>query len=89
MVGYCDGMNVTTFVGETTGTLTTEPRGDRDFYWDTVFCPDDGSSKTYAEIVGTDRAGLLTKLQISQSMRALKSFLEFRLLNDAKLFPAY
>jgi XTP/dITP diphosphohydrolase len=89
VVGYCDGMNVTTFVGETTGVLSTTPRGDRDFYWDTVFCPDGGGGKTYAEIVGLDRSGLLAKLQMSQSMRALQAFLEFRLANDAKLFPAY
>jgi XTP/dITP diphosphohydrolase len=89
VVGYCDGMNVTTFVGETAGVLAATPRGDRDFYWDTVFCPDGGGGKTYAEIVGVDRAGLLTKLKISQSMRALQTFLEFRLSNDAKLFPAY
>jgi XTP/dITP diphosphohydrolase len=89
VVGYCDGMNVTTFVGETKGVLSSVPKGDRAFYWDTVFCPDGGGSKTYAEIVGADRSGLLQKLRISQSMRALKSFLEFRLLNEARLFPAY
>jgi XTP/dITP diphosphohydrolase len=89
VVGYCDGMNVETFVGETTGLLSAVPRGDRAFYWDTVFSPDGASGKTYAEIVQTDGSGLLAKLQISQSMRALKKFLEFRLANDAKLFPAY
>ncbi|MEH2586258.1 non-canonical purine NTP pyrophosphatase [Bradyrhizobium sp. AZCC 1721] len=31
VVGYCDGMNVSTFVGETTGVLAATPRGDRDF----------------------------------------------------------
>jgi XTP/dITP diphosphohydrolase len=89
VVGYCDGMNVETFVGETPGILCAVPRGDRAFYWDTVFCPDGGSGKTYAEIVGADRSGLLAKLRISQSMRALVKFLEFRLSNEAKLFPAY
>jgi XTP/dITP diphosphohydrolase len=89
VVGYCDGMNVEIFVGDTPGALCTVPRGDRAFYWDTVFCPDGGGGKTYAEIVGADRSGLLAKLSISQSMRALTRFLEFRLSNDAKLFPAY
>lgn len=89
VVGYCDGMNVGTFVGETPGILCAAPRGDRAFYWDTVFCPDGGSGKTYAEIVGADRSGLLAKLRIFQSMRALVKFLEFRLYNEAKLFPAY
>ena len=89
VVGYCDGMNVETFVGETSGVLCALPRGERTFYWDPVFCPDGAGGKTYAEIVGADRSGLLAKLQISQSMRALTKFLEYRLLNDAKLFPAY
>jgi inosine/xanthosine triphosphate pyrophosphatase family protein len=89
VVGYCDGMNVKTFVGETRGTLSSAPRGDRAFYWDTIFCPDGGGGKTYAEMVGNDKAGLLSKLLISQSMRALKQFLEYRLVNNAELFPAY
>ena len=89
IVGYCDGMNIETFVGETKGVLCDVPRGDRMFYWDTVFCPDGAGGSTYAEMVKTDRSGLLAKLQISQSMHALRKFLEFRLLNDAKLFPAY
>jgi XTP/dITP diphosphohydrolase len=89
IVGYCDGMNVKTFVGETKGTLSSTARGNRDFYWDTIFCPDGGAGKTYAEMVGADKAGLLSKLQISQSIRALKKFLEYRLANDPELFPAY
>jgi XTP/dITP diphosphohydrolase len=52
------------------------PRGDRAFYWDTVFCPDGVGGKTYAEIVGADRSGLLAKLRISQSMCALTRFLD-------------
>lgn len=89
VVGYCDGMNVQTFAGETRGSLCSAPRGDRTFYWDTVFCPDEGGGQTYAEIVGTDRSGLSSKLKISQSMRALKKFLEYRLVNQAELFPTY
>jgi inosine/xanthosine triphosphate pyrophosphatase family protein len=89
VVGYCDGMNIKIFVGETRGVLSAAPRGDREFYWDTVFCPDGENGKTYAEIVGADRAGLLTKLKISQSMSALKQFFEYRLTNEANLFPAY
>lgn len=89
VVGYCDGMSINTFVGETKGALCGAPRGERAFYWDTVFVPDEGSGKTYAEMVGGDKSGLLSKLMISQSMRALKKFLEFRLQNDAELFPTY
>jgi inosine/xanthosine triphosphate pyrophosphatase family protein len=89
IIGYCDGLNIKTFVGETKGVLCSVPRGMRDFYWDPVFCPDEGLGQTYAEIVKDDRSGLLEKLKISQSMRALKKFLEYRLNNQASLFPTY
>jgi inosine/xanthosine triphosphate pyrophosphatase family protein len=89
VVGYCDGMNVNTFVGETKGSLSSNPRGDRDFYWDTVFCPDEAGGITYAELAGRGRAGLLKKLEISQSVRAMKLFMEYRLKNQAELFPTY
>ncbi len=89
VVGYCDGMNVNTFVGETKGSLSATPRGDRHFYWDTVFCPDEAGGVTYAELAGGGRAGLLKKLEISQSMRAMKLFMEYRLTTQAELFPAY
>jgi len=87
VVGYCDGLNLRTFVGETKGTLTAAPKGSRAFYWDTVFCPDGGGNRTYAEIVGNDKNGLLDKLRISQSIKALMAFMEYRLANEPALFP--
>src|SRR5215208_6017622 len=54
VVGYCDGLRIGTFVGETVGTLAPAPRGERHFYCDTVFCPADGDGRTYAEIASTD-----------------------------------
>jgi XTP/dITP diphosphohydrolase len=89
VVGYCDGMNVSTFVGETRGILSGTPRGDRHFYWDTVFCPDEAGGVTYAELSAGGGVGLQKKLEISQSMRAMKKFMEYRLKNQADLFPAY
>jgi XTP/dITP diphosphohydrolase len=89
IVGYCDGLNIETFIGETKGVLSSVPRGNREFYWDPVFCPEEGNGKTYAEIVKDDRSGLLEKLKISQSMRALKKFFEYRLNTQASLFPTY
>jgi non-canonical purine NTP pyrophosphatase (RdgB/HAM1 family) len=85
VVGYCDGMNIWTFVGETKGTLSPEPRGKRAFYWDTVFCPEGFGNKTYAEIV--DEGGLEKKLQVSQSIKAMKKFMQHRLDNAPALFP--
>jgi inosine/xanthosine triphosphate pyrophosphatase family protein len=37
VIGYCDGMNIETFVGETKGSLSKIPKGSRAFYWDTIF----------------------------------------------------
>ena len=82
VVAYCDGMSVTTFVGETQGQLAKTPKGDRKFYWDTVFEPDDASGmskgKTYAEIVSDPALGLSYKVkELSQSTKAMLGFLEF------------
>ena len=83
VIAYCDGLSVETFLGETTGRISSEPRGEREFYWDTVFVPDDPSGKavdlTYAEIVSTQGLGLEYKVEhLSQSSIAMKKFLEFR-----------
>lgn len=80
-VAYCDGKSVTTFTAETRGVIADSPRGDREFYWDTVFIPDDPSGAmeglTYAEIVMTH--GLEEKMRLSQSGDALRAFMEYRL----------
>jgi inosine/xanthosine triphosphate pyrophosphatase family protein len=80
-------MSIETFIGETRGSLAKTPRGTRPFYWDTIFCPDGFADRTYAEIVGDDRKGLLDKLKVSQSIKALKKFMRHRLKNDPMLFP--
>lgn len=82
VIAYCDGKSVRTFVGETKGTLADKPRGNRKFYWDTVFIPDDPTGaikgKTYAEIVEDKKLGLKYKLKhFSQSSKAMRKFLEF------------
>jgi inosine/xanthosine triphosphate pyrophosphatase family protein len=87
VVGYCDGLNVNTFVGETKGRLSQTPKGARQFYWDTIFCPDGFGDKTYAEIVKDDRSGLGDKLVISQSVQALKKFVQYRMNSEPSLFP--
>ena len=87
VIGYCDGMNIKTFVGDTKGSLAATARGARAFYWDTVFCPDGFDGRTYAEIVGADDGGLIKKLEVSQSIKALKKFMAYRLENVPALFP--
>lgn len=82
VVAYCDGKGVRTFVGETQGRLADSVRGNREFYWDTVFEPSDATGaangKTYAEIVDDPSLGLEYKvLRLSQSTRAMLNLLEY------------
>ena len=92
VVAYCDGMSVKTFIGETSGQLADKPQGSRDFYWDTVFVPDDpggkAASKTYAEIVEDPKLGLAYKVEhLSQSSKAMRAFLDYiRTAPPAKLW---
>jgi inosine/xanthosine triphosphate pyrophosphatase family protein len=86
VIGYCDGKRVHTFTGETTGKLASSPRGSRQFYWDTVFMPDnaDGSegSETYSEIVADVGRGLPYKMQhLSQSAKAMRSLIAYIQMN--------
>lgn len=71
VIGYCDGMSVQTFVGDTEGVIADKPRGKREFYWDTIFCPDGFNGSTYAEIAEAEE-GLRTKVSASQSMKAIR-----------------
>ncbi|MFT4048638.1 MAG: non-canonical purine NTP pyrophosphatase [Solirubrobacterales bacterium] len=94
VVAYCDGQRVHHFVGETEGTIAESPRGGREFYWDTIFIPNnqDGSpgALTYAEIVDDPSLGLRHKVLFhSQSTRAKLSFLEwFRKQPHPALWPS-
>lgn len=83
IVGYCDGMSVHLFSGETRGTISRVPRGDRKFYWDTVFCPVEFGGETYAEVSGDPDRGVVQKMTVSQSLKALRQFLEFRVRKGA------
>lgn len=83
VMGFCDGKAIRTFVGETEGILADAPRGKRDFYWDTIFCPllaDGTAPRTYAEIVEAD--GLQAKAALSQSGKALKAFIQAMVSDD-------
>lgn len=84
VIAYCDGKQVKTFVGERSGRIADSPRGSRQFYWDTVFMPDDQSGRsggqTYAEIVENKGLGLAYKMrELSQSSVAMMKFLTYRL----------
>jgi XTP/dITP diphosphohydrolase len=92
VVGYCDGSSVSVFTGDTLGTLAAAPRGRRQYYWDPIFEPDDpdaGAStgrRTYAE-VADEPNGVIEKVRLSQSTKAMLAFLQHRLATgDAPLF---
>jgi inosine/xanthosine triphosphate pyrophosphatase family protein len=93
VVAYCDGMNILTFVGEREGRIAANPRGSREFYWDTIFIPKDSTrtvaDKTYAEIADDPDLGLEFKvLRLSQSTIAMINFLEhLRSASRPKLWP--
>ena len=53
-VGYWNGSDVKTFLGETAGEILVQPRGERKFGWDAWFQPK-GSSKTFAEMTPADK----------------------------------
>jgi XTP/dITP diphosphohydrolase len=91
VVAYCDGRSIRHFVGETKGCISAVPRGGREFYWDTVFIPDEPSgvqgSMTYAEIFDDPKLGLPHKIAVlSQSARAMLAFLEYRLVHDPEMW---
>jgi non-canonical purine NTP pyrophosphatase (RdgB/HAM1 family) len=60
-----NGQDVHTFAGQTTGTITQEPRGTFGFGWDSIFQPD-GYTITYGEMPREE------KMQISMRTRALE-----------------
>jgi XTP/dITP diphosphohydrolase len=68
-VAYCDGRQFHFFVGEASGRIAPEPRGDQDFQWDCVFIPD-GFEETYSELGSR-------KNEISMRVDALRDFATF------------
>lgn len=88
VVGYCDGMSVEVFVGETEGVIVGDPRGSREFYWDTIFCPDEYPGLTYAEIAMDPGKGVSAKMKVSQSAKAFRKLVEHRSRRGANVLFA-
>lgn len=53
-VGYWNGKEVKTFLGEVAGEILVQPRGERHFGWDAWFLPR-GSQKTFAEMTDEEK----------------------------------
>lgn len=66
IIGYCDGKRIYQFGGEISGTVSSEPRGDRSFQWDCTFVPD-GYTQTFSELG-------VKKNDISMRRLALEAF---------------
>ncbi|MEY8199436.1 MAG: non-canonical purine NTP pyrophosphatase [Colwellia sp.] len=69
IIGYCDSMKVYLFEGSIKGSITPEPRGDREFQWDCIFVPE-GETETFAEMGSR-------KNEISMRKIAFDKFKEF------------
>ena len=53
-VAYWDGTDARVFLGETTGEILVDPRGEQNFGWDPWFKPH-GSTRTYAEMTPEEK----------------------------------
>lgn len=69
-IGYHDGRQVYSFIGEVKGSLAQKPRGKNGWGWDTLFIPE-GSSKTYGEMSPDE------KVLLNHRTLALKQFKKF------------
>lgn len=70
---YYDGTEMTFFESELKGEITTAPRGNNGWGWDSVFCPDGYGGRTRAEL--SEAEDHETYLRI-KPINAVKEFLE-------------
>lgn len=75
VVGYFDGNDYRSFIGEINGTIAESPRGKNGFGWDMIFIPE-GHSKTFAEMENGE------KNRVSMRKIALEKLRNF--LKDTK-----
>ena len=69
-IGYWDGREVHTFLGECAGEILVHPRGDESFGWDAWFQPE-GFAKTFGELSPQE------KDRVSHRGRAYRRLLDF------------
>ncbi len=85
LVAYTNGKRISTFVGDTYGILAEGARPGRQFYWDTVFCPDSGGGRSYSEIAAGP-GGIREKMEYSQSTKAFVQLFEHLLSDNDTMF---
>ncbi|HKO01603.1 MAG TPA: non-canonical purine NTP pyrophosphatase [Thermoanaerobaculia bacterium] len=67
-VAYWDGETPHIFLGESTGEIIVEPRGDKNFGWDAWFQPQ-GSTKTFAEMTAEEKDAVSHRGRAYQKLR--------------------
>jgi non-canonical purine NTP pyrophosphatase (RdgB/HAM1 family) len=67
-VAYWDGQNPHIFLGEVTGDIIVEPRGEKHFGWDAWFQPH-GSEKTFAEMTAEEKDAVSHRGRAYQQLR--------------------
>jgi len=70
VIGFFDGRNYKSFIGEIRGKITKTPKGENGFGWDTIFIPQ-GHRKTFAQMDFGE------KNKISMRKIALEKFKKF------------
>lgn len=73
-VGYWDGKQVMTFLGETAGEILIKPRGEHHFGWDAWFQPA-GQKKTFAEMTAEEKDAISHR---GLAYRKLAAYLSIR-----------
>jgi len=69
-IAYFNGEEMKTFIGETKGRVSTEPRGVSGFGWDPIFIPE-GYEKTFAELTTEEKT---SKFMRKEAIKKLKEF---------------
>ena len=64
-----DGRDIVTFTGQSEGVITSEPRGDHGFGWDSIFQPD-GYSITYGEMPREEKMGISMRARALDGLKA-------------------
>lgn len=73
VIGYFDGKNYESFIGEIQGTIASAPRGKNGFGWDLIFIPR-GYNKTFAQMTTKEKNQIsMRKIAIEKLRKFLKN----------------
>lgn len=72
VIGFVDGKNFFTFEGLVKGTISSEPRGPREFQWDCIFVPKN-SQHTFAEMGDEKNKISMRRIALDEFAKHLRS----------------